>query len=420
MPDDGRSISPPGTAEPPPTEALGGRPGDTVERPAGPPGTSPPAPRRWLRRVLFILLPLALIGGGYRYITGGQVMSTDDAYVEADKVGISTDVSGIVKGVDVTENQHVEAGRVLYHLDDLPFRLALQRDEAQVGMVGDALNSLKANYRDMQARIKQAQNDVDYYATELRRQQDLLNAHVASQSTFDTARRNLQNAQQKLASLNQQLAAIAANLNGDPDGPVEQNPRYLEAMAQRGEAARRLAHTVVKAPFDGIVTDVNSIAPGKYLAASTTAFHLVATDHVWVEASPKETELTYVRPGQPVTVMVDSYPDTQWDGTVESISPAAAQEFSLLPAQNTSGNWVKVVQRIPIRVRVDTSDEYQPPLRAGMSVEIDVDTGHARGWPHFLAAMLKDSAPACAGRGPCREPLPSPQAVLFSNRKGER
>jgi membrane fusion protein (multidrug efflux system) len=367
-----------------------------------------------------MLLPLALIGGGYRYVTGGQVMSTDDAYVEADKVGISTDVSGIVKEVDVAENKHVEAGWVLYHLDDLPFRLALERAEAQVGMVGNALNALTANYRDMQAQIKQAQYDIDYYATESRRQQDLLNAHVASQSTFDTARRNLQNAQQKLASLNQQLAAIAANLNGNPDGPVEQNPRYLEAMARRGEAARQLAHTVVKAPFAGIVTDVNSIAPGKYLAASTTAFNLVATDHVWVAANPKETELTYVRPGQPVTVTADTYPDTQWDGTVESISPAAAQEFSLLPAQNTSGNWVKVVQRIPMRVRVDTSDEYQPPLRAGMSVEVDVDTGHARGWPHFLAAMLGDGAPACAGRSPCREPPPSPQAALFGNRQGGR
>jgi membrane fusion protein (multidrug efflux system) len=422
MPDDGGRISFPDTAKAPATttEAPQGRSVHTVERPAGPPGTSPPAPRRWVRRVLFILLPFALIGGGYRYITGGQVMSTDDAYVEADKVGISTDVSGIVKEVDVAENRHVETGQVLYRLDDLPFRLALERVEAQVGMVGDALNALKANYRDMQAQIKQAQYDVDYYATEARRQQDLLSAHVASQSTFDTARRNLQNAQQKLASLNQQLAAIAANLDGDPDGPVEQNPRYLDAMAQRGEAARQLAHTIVNAPFAGIVTDVNSIAPGKYLASSATAFHLVATDHVWVEANPKETELTYVRPGQPVTVMVDSYPDAQWDGTVESISPAAAQEFSLLPAQNTSGNWVKVVQRIPIRVRVDTSDEHQPPLRTGMSVEVDVDTGHARGWPHFLAAMLGDSAPVCVGRGPCREPLPSPQAALFSNRQGER
>ena len=131
-----------------------------------------------------------------------------------------------------------------------------------------------------------------------------------------------------------------------------------------------------------------AIAPGKYLPASTTAFYLVATDHVWVDANPKETELTNVRPGQPVTVTVDTYPDVEWHGTVESISPAAAQEFSLLPAQNTSGNWVKVVQRVPMRVRVDTSDKNLPPLRAGMSVEVDVDTGHARGLPHFLAALL--------------------------------
>jgi membrane fusion protein (multidrug efflux system) len=367
-----------------------------------------------------MLLPLALIGGGYWYVTGGQVMSTDDAYVEADKVAISTDVAGIVQDVDVAENQHVEPGQVLYHLDDLRFRLALERADAQVGMVGNALNALKANYGDMQAQIKQAQYDIDYYATESRRQQDLLNAHVASQSTFDTARRNLQNAQQKLASLNQQLAAIAANLNGNPDGPVELNPRYLEAMAQRGEAARQLAHTIVKAPFAGIVTNVNSIAPGKYLAASTTAFNLVAADHVWIDANPKETELTYIRPGQPVTVTVDTYPDTQWDGIVESISPAAAQEFSLLPAQNTSGNWVKVVQRISMRVRVNTSDEHQPPLRAGMSVDVDVDTGHARGWPHFLAAMQGDSAPACVGPSPCSEPPPTPRVALFSKRPGGR
>ena len=344
--------------------------------------------RQLVRGALFALLPLALLAGGYWYVTGGQVMSTDDAYVEADKVGISTDVSGIVKEVDVTENQRVETGQVLYRLDDLQFRLALARATAQIGMVRDALNALKANYRDMQTQIQQAQSDIEYYGTEFRRQQTLLGGGVASQQAFDSARRNLQNAQQKLASLNQQLAAIAANLDGDPDGPVEQNPRYLDAVAQRDEAQRQLDHTVVKAPFAGIATNVPSIAPGKYLQASTTAFYLVAADHVWVDSNPKETELTYVRSGQPVTVTVDTYPGTEWHGIVESISPAAAQEFSLLPAQNTSGNWVKVVQRIPLRVRVDTSDATLPPLRAGMSVEVDVDTGHARGLPHFLAALF--------------------------------
>jgi membrane fusion protein (multidrug efflux system) len=344
--------------------------------------------RTWVRRSFFSLLPLVLIVGAYSYTTGGRVMTTDNAYVEADKVGLSTDVSGIVKTVEVVDNQKVETGEVLFRLDDLPFQLTLRRTEAQVGMIKDTLNALKASYRDMQAQIEQARNDIDYFDVEFKRQQDLLGEHVASESTFDAARRNLQDARHKLASLSQQLAAIAANLDGDPTGPVERNPRFLEAMAQRDEASRQLAHTVVRAPFSGMVTDVPSIAPGKYLAASTTAFYLVATDHVWVDANPKETELTYVRPGQLVTVTVDTYQDGQWKGAVQSISPAAAQEFSLLPAQNSSGNWVKIVQRIPMRVRLDTSDRKLPPLRAGMSAEVNVDTGHARGLPHFLSALF--------------------------------
>jgi membrane fusion protein (multidrug efflux system) len=361
---------------------------DPAEAPATRSEARQSSRQRRVRWALFLLLPVMLIAGAYWYVTGGQVMSTDDAYVEADKVGVSTDVSGIVEQVEVTDNQHVAAGQVLFQLDDLPFRLALEHAEAQVGMVRDALNALKANYRDMQAQIKQAQNDVDYYDTEFRRQQRLMSVHVASQTAFDTARRNLWNARQKVASLTQQLAAIAANLNGSPDIPIERHPRYRSAVAQRDEAARQLRHTVVKAPFAGIVTNVPALVPGKYLPASTTAFYLVATDHVWVDANPKETQLTYVRPGQPATVTVDTYPDAEWHGTVESLSPAAAQEFSLLPAQNTSGNWVKVVQRIPMRIRLDTSGTHMPPLRAGMSAEIEVDTDHARGLPHFLTTLF--------------------------------
>jgi len=161
-------------------------------------------------------------------------------------------------------------------------------------------------------------------------------------------------------------------------------------LAARDEAARQLAHTIVRAPFAGIVTNVPSLQPGQYLAAAATAFNIVSTDHVWVQASPKETELTYVKPGQKVTVEVDTYPGQHWVGTVESISPAAASSFSLLPAQNASGNWVKVVQRIPMRVRVDNAPG-KPLLRVGMSVELSVDTGHERGLPSFMTELFESS-----------------------------
>jgi membrane fusion protein (multidrug efflux system) len=301
--------------------------------------------------------------------------------VEADRVGVSTDVSGIVREVAVRENQRVSAGQVLFELDDLQFKYALQRAEAQVATVRDELIAQQASYRDMQTQIKEANADMAYFRTEYRRQESLLHVHVASESARDTAQRNLENAEQRLASLQQQLAAIAANLNERPEDPVEKYPRYHDALAQRDEAARELAHTVVRAAFAGIVTEVPSTAPGRYLAASVTAFYLVATDHVWVQANPKETELTNVRPGQSARVHVDLYPNVRWQGTVESISPASAQEFSLLPAENTSGNWVKVVQRVPLRIRLDVSDRRLPPLAAGLSAEVEVDTGRARGWP---------------------------------------
>jgi membrane fusion protein, multidrug efflux system len=343
--------------------------------------------RRRLRWSLFAALPLVLAAGGYFYVSGGAVMSSDNAYVQADKVAVSTDVSGIVKAVDVRDNQPVAAGDLLFELEDQPFRLALTRAEAQLALVRDQIEATKASYRDMQAQIAMATADVDFYTREFDRQQALTKRGVASEQAFDQARHNLQVAQQKVVSLKQQLAGIAANLNQNPDIRIEDHPRYIDALAQRDEAARQLAHTKVRAPFAGVVTNVPSLQPGQYLAASTAAFSVVATDHVWVASNPKETDLTHVQPGQPVTVTVDTYPGVEWHGVVDSISPASGATFSLLPAQNTSGNWVKVVQRIPIRVRIDTPPD-KPRLRVGMSVTIAVDTGHPRGWPAFVHNMF--------------------------------
>jgi membrane fusion protein, multidrug efflux system len=362
------------------------------ERPAAMPST-PEIPvrsrrRPWTRWTLFALLPLALIGGCYVYVTGGAVMSTDDAYVEAEKVGISTDVSGIVKEVDVTDNQHVQAGQVLYRLHPRQFQIALDNAKANLAQTALTVEAMKEDYKRMlsDAAAQQAQVDLDQVNYD--RVATLLRSATVSKANYDQANYTLETDKNKLESLRRQAAVQLARLAGNPNTPVTLHPQYLQAQARVEEAQREFDHTTVVAPFSGIVTNVPTIAPGKYLPASTTAFYLVDTDHVWVDANPKETELTYVRPGQPVTVTVDTYPNREWHGTVESISPAAAQEFSLLPAQNTSGNWVKVVQRVPMRVRVDTSDKTLPALRAGMSVQADVDTAHARGLPHFLTALL--------------------------------
>jgi membrane fusion protein (multidrug efflux system) len=344
--------------------------------------------RRWLRWALFALLPPVLIAGGYWYVTGGRVMWTDDAYVQADQVGISTDVSGLVKDIDVTENQRVDTGQILYRLDPEQFQIALDNAKANLAQLSLTIDSMKETYQRMlsdtaaqEAQVKLDQVTADRYAT-------LVRTNAVAQLTYDQARFTLDVDRNKAESLRQQAQVQLALLAGNPNIAVTDHPQYLQAKAQVDEAQRQLDHSVIKAPFAGIVTQVNSIASGKYLAASTTAFYLVDTDHVWVDATPKETELTYVRPGQSVTATVDTYPDAEWRGTVETINPAAAQQFSLLPAQNTSGNWVKVVQRITMRVRLDTSDKNLPPLRAGMSVVVNVDTGHPRGVPHFLSALF--------------------------------
>jgi membrane fusion protein (multidrug efflux system) len=369
----------------------------SAEPPLAPAAAGSVTSKKSLRRpLLFALLPMALVVGGYFYVTGGAVMSTDNAYVQADMVGLSTDVSGIVREVSVHDNQKVAKGDVLFKLDDLQFRLALDRAEAQIGNTRNDLVALQTNYRNMQAQVEQAQKDVDFNMVNFQRQEQLIANNFTPKATFDAARNTLQGSQQKLASLNAQLAGIAANLNGNPDAPIEDHPRYKDALAARDEAARQLAHTIVCAPFAGIVTNVPSLQPGQYLAAAATAFNIVSTDHVWVQASPKETELTYVKPGQKVTVEVDTFPGQRWVGTVESISPASASSFSLLPAENTSGNWVKVVQRIPMRVSVSNAPG-KPPLRVGMSVEVNVDTGHERGLPNFITDLFGSSSEAKDG-----------------------
>ena len=250
-------------------EARQTSPSPSVQTPAQTPPNESAKRRSLLRPVLFALLPIALAVGGYVYVTGGAVMETDNAYVQADTVGISTDVSGMVQQVLISDNQKVAKGDVLFKLDSKPFRLALERAEAQVGNTRNDLLAMQASYRNMEAQVAQAKADVDFNMTNFKRQEQLLTNNFTPRATYDAAKNTLQNAQQKLASLEQQLAGLAANLNGDPNAPIEDHPRYKDAIAARDEAKRQLDHTVVHAPFDGIVTNVPTLQPGQYLAAST-------------------------------------------------------------------------------------------------------------------------------------------------------
>ena len=353
------------------------------------PGASDIAARRRLkrRRMMFSLLPLALVVGGYFYITGGRYVSTDNAYVQADMVGISTDVSGLVAGIDVHENELVKAGQVLFRLKPDSFAIALEGAQAELGHVRNQILALQAGYQQSLAEITQAEADLPFYQATFKRQQDLVATSASSRATFDQAKHDLDAAQQKVAVAKAQAQSALAELGGNADQPVEQNPLFLQAKAKLDEAQRQLNDATVRAPFDGIVTNVNSLQVGSYLQAAQQAFSLVSSDHLWITANPKETELTGIEPGQPVTISVDTYPDARWEGKVASISPASGSSFSLLPAQNTTGNWVKVVQRIPMRVSIDNKNG-QPPQRVGMSVNVEVDTGHARCLPRFITNLL--------------------------------
>jgi membrane fusion protein (multidrug efflux system) len=341
--------------------------------------------RRWRRWLLLVLGPVVVVAGaGTAWLVGGRYVITDDASVEADKITISSDVPGIVAAVLVHENEAVAAGQPLFRLDQEPFRIAVASAEARLAMVANDLAALQANDYMTLEQLKAAEDDLRFYDREYRRKSDLAARKVVAESQLDVAGHDLDSARQKLAALKEQVVAVRAQLGGDPDLPVQQQARYRQAQADLDKARRDLAHTQVSAPVDAIVTHVDSLQPGQYLIAAAPALSLVSTGRVWIEANPKETDLTHVVPGQPADVSIDGYPGRHWRAVVASVSPATGSEFAMLPAQNVSGNWIKVVQRIPVRLRLEATTD-GPPLRAGMSATVAIDTGRQRS----LAALFQ-------------------------------
>jgi membrane fusion protein (multidrug efflux system) len=343
--------------------------------------------RQLVRRILLPLGPVVLIALALTmWLSGGRYVSTDNAYVHADKVAVSADIEGPVVEVAVKDNQRVAAGDLLFRIDDEPYRIALAAAEAQLGSVRNDIAALQATYRQRLADIRQGEADIAWYEREYKRQSDLAQRNVASQAKLDEARHNLDAARQRVAGLRQEAAATLAKLGGDVDKPVEEQADYRRALADVEKAKRDLRRTRVLAPIAGVVTRVESLQVGSYLTAGQPAFALIDVDHAWVEANPKETDLTHVKPGDSATVTVDTYPGRQWTGHVASLSPGTGAEFAVLPAQNASGNWVKVVQRIPVRINLDPVKD-APTLRAGMSVEAEIDTGHSRSLGDLLDTL---------------------------------
>ena len=343
-----------------------------------------------LRTILLIIVPAIVAGVGlFYYLMGGRYVSTDNAYIGAQKVLVTPEVSGKVVSIAVVEGQLLKPGDALFSIDAEPYRFAAQEAEAKLARIRSEFESLKSTLASLGKQIGLAQQSVAAGQADYDRKAALLDSRISSPSDLDKSRIALVAAKTQLEQLEQQQASIRNQLLGDPQLAIEKYPQFMEATVALDRAKRDLANTVLRAPLAGIATQVTSIQMGRYLTAGMSVFSIIGTETVWVDANPKETDLTYVRPGQPVSIMVDAFPSRELRGTVVAISPGTGAQFSILPPQNAAGNWIKVVQRVPVRIEFDKGQDLAR-LRSGMSATVDIDTGR----PSRLTRLLNSTAVA--------------------------
>lgn len=346
--------------------------------------------RRWLRRVLLLVVPaLAVAAGIGIYLQGGRYISTDNAYVAAQKVLVTPQISGTVNDIKVAEGQSLKAGDVLFSVDPKPCEIALAEAKAALTRAETDFGALKSQYQGFAPQIEVAQKTVALRQAEVDRKSKLLDSKVVARADIEQDQVNLELARANLAALQQGERQALSQLGGRADAALESYGPWLAARAAVERAEWNLAQTVLKAPLDGIATQVSNIQLGRYLAAGSPVFAIVSDQDVWVDANPKETDITWLKPEQDVTVTVDAFPGERLRGHVASISPGTGAQFSLIPAQNASGNWVKVVQRVPVRIALEPGQDLSK-LRAGMSVNVDIDTHRRR----TLAGLLHLEAAA--------------------------
>lgn len=334
--------------------------------------------RKRLRMILLVGLPaIALVIGLGIYLSGGRYISTDNAYVGAQKVLITPDISGKIAHVAIREGQHVNPGDELFTLDREPFALALQQAKAKLDAARVDFDKLKSNFKSLGTLAELAQQTVDLKQRDVDRKTKLVSSQAGSQADLDTALAAVVTARLQSEFAIQQRNTTLDQLLGNPDLPLEQFPEYAQAKAALDSAQRDFDHTIVRAPMSGTATQVDNIQLGRFVAAGTPVLSVIDDQAPWVDANPKETDITYLRVGQKATLDVDSFPDHTFTGTVVAVSPGTGAQFSILPPQNATGNWVKVVQRVPVRIAFD-KNENTKLLRSGMSVNVEIDTGRSR------------------------------------------
>jgi membrane fusion protein (multidrug efflux system) len=347
--------------------------------------------RKYRRFLLLVVLPfVAVTGGLVFYLNGGRYVTTDDAYVGAQKVLITPEISGKIEKIVVREGQQVREGDTLFEIDPVPFRLALQQAQANLATAKTSYETLVSDLKIYAQLGDLAQQGVDLKRRDVERKSSLVKNNVGSQLDLDNSSTGLVTASAQLQLLKQKIATAKNQLLGNPDLPLEEFPPYAQAKAALDQAQRNLDHTVLRAPMNGTATQVDSIQLGRFVAAGTPVFSIIDISKPWVDANPKESDFTWVAVGQPVTVEVDAFPDHVFKGTVSSLSPGTGAQFAILPPQNATGNFVKVVQRVPVRITLDPDDRLVQKLKAGMSSYVSIDTNHRRS----LAGLLGFSAAA--------------------------
>lgn len=347
---------------------------------------------RRLRAILLVVAPcFAVTAGLLGWLMGGRYVSTENAYVKADIVQVSAEVAGRVVDVLVRDHETVQAGEVLVRLDPEPFSMALAQADAELDASRAEVATLVATWQEAKSELHEAESKVSFWETQLSRQQQLASRGIVSSTKLEEVEINAIAARDRVAVMRQKVRRVAAQLGGQPERPVDEHPLVREKKAAYDRAALDLARTTIAAPVGGRAVSVK-LQVGEHIRPTTPLFALVSDSRPWVEANFKETELTHVRAGHSATVVLDIYPDTEWEAEVESISLATGAEFALLPPQNASGNWVKVVQRLPVRLRL-LPHAGEPPLRAGMTATVRVDTERERrlsqlfgGWSAFATS----------------------------------